>query len=132
MNPTTTIDTILTDEKKSEKFTIYPLTIGRQALMELVNSPYVFSHVEFSLINLIPSFYIMLISKEELRRYNSKNADDLISNAINFFDDEKFTSDDLKCISDSILNDLGILNKVSPNDTSEKPAPLSETDGSQM
>lgn len=132
MNPKTTLDTILNDEKKSEKFTIYPLTIGRQALLELVNSPYVFAHVDFTLINLIPSFYIMLMSKEELRRYNSKNVDDLISNAIDYFDDDKFTTDDLKCISDSILHDLGLLKKVSPEDTTGKPAPLSETDGSQM
>lgn len=119
-NPKTTIDTILTNETKSEKFTIYPLTIGRQALLELVKSPYVFPTEKFSLVALLPTYYIMLMSKDELKKYNSRNIDQLIEDAISYFDDDKFTNEDLKLISESILEGMGILNKVVPEDTSNK------------
>jgi hypothetical protein len=132
MNPKTTLDTILADETSTEKFTIHTLTIGRQALLELVKSPYIFVENKFTLANLLPSLYIMLLSKDELRKYNSTNIDMLFKDAITFFDDDKFTNDDLVFISNKILSDLGILNKVTPEDTTGKAAPLSETGGSQM
>ena len=101
-------------------------------MLELVKSPFVFPTDNVTLTSLLPSFYIMLMNKDELKKYNSKNIDLLCENAICYFDNDKFVNDDLKIISQKILEGLGILNKVSPEDTTGKPAPLSETDGSQM
>lgn len=119
-NPKTTIDTILTNEETTEKFHIYPLTIGRQALLELIKSPYIYPIEDYSLMSLLPTFYVMLMNKEELKKYNSKNIDNLYEDAIQYFDNDKFNADDLKIVSEYIIDGLGILNKVAPEDTSGK------------
>ena len=97
MNPKTTIDAVLTVEEKNEKYQIYPLTIGRQALLELVKSPFVFPTDNVTLTSLLPSFYIMLMNKDELKKYlvTIKDAITKMKNVSDNYDKENTKKSDL-------------------------------------
>lgn len=122
-NPTLAIESIVDGEKKLGGLTIYPITIGRYALLELVESPFVTKGQDFNVYNLVPSFYVMCSPKENLRGYTRKNVENLIEKAMEWADD--LDTDIVPQLIDEIAYTLGLLKKISPNnsesqDTSKK------------
>ena len=103
-NPKTAVDAILDSENKIDGITIYPMTLARYALLELVESPFVTPNVKFSISNLVPSFFICCSPIDQLKGINSKNIDKLIP---------------------AIMESLGLINKITPQngeDQSKKAA----------
>ena len=74
-NPKTAVDTILDSEKTINGTTVYPMTLARYALLELVESPFVTPNVKFTINNLVPSFFICCSPIDKLKGINSKNLD---------------------------------------------------------
>ena len=74
-DPKTAVDSILETAKtdKESKVEVKPLTIARYALLELVQSPFVTPGVEFTVLNVVPTLFVMLNDVEELRGYTSAN-----------------------------------------------------------
>lgn len=116
-NPKAAIDALLETENKENNYEVKPITMGRYALLELVNSPFITSDTKFSLTNLIPSFYVMTQPIQSLKGYNSKNIDELIENAMEWADG--FDVDDSQSLINTIFEKLGLMRKVSPDGTDE-------------
>ena len=81
-NPKTAVDAILDSENKIDGITIYPMTLARYALLELVESPFVTPNVKFTISNLVPSFFICCSPIDQLKGINSKNIDKLNDRAL--------------------------------------------------
>ena len=81
-NPKTAVDAILDSESKIDGITIYPMTLARYALLELVESPFVTPNVKFTISNLVPSFFICCSPIDQLKGINSKNLDKLNDRAL--------------------------------------------------
>lgn len=81
-NPKTAVDAILDSESKIDGITIYPMTLARYALLELVESPFVTPNTTFNIHNLVPSFFICCSPIDQLKGINSKNIDKLNDRAL--------------------------------------------------
>ena len=122
-NPKTAVDAILDSENKIDGITIYPMTLARYALLELVESPFVTPNVKFTISNLVPSFFICCSPIDQLKGINSKNIDQLNDRALEWAETLPQTAID-KLIP-TIMESLGLINKIAPNsgeDPSKKAA----------
>ena len=82
-NPKSAVDAILEDDKKLKNgMHIFPITLGRYALLELVKSPLVDKDTQFSTIAMIPTFFIMTREVSELKGFNSRNVEELEEKAM--------------------------------------------------
>lgn len=106
------IEAITDGPKKIGGLTVYPITIGRYALLELVESPFVAKGKEFTIYNLVPSFYIMCSPKEKLRGYTRKNTDLLVETALEW--SEEMDTSIVAELIDQVAYSLGLLKKIQP------------------
>ena len=122
-NPKTAVDAILDSDKTINGITIYPMTLARYALLELVESPFVTPNVKFSISNLVPSFFICCAPLERIKGINSKNLDKLNDRALEWAETLPQTAID-KLIP-AIMESLGLIKKLTPQngeDQSKKAA----------
>jgi hypothetical protein len=129
-NPKSAIDAILEDDKEigNNGLRIYPLTLGRYALLELVKSPLINKETEFSTLTLIPTFYIMTREVSELKGYNSRNIEELEQKSMEWAETQ--TINDSGKILDELLQKFNLVQRVKPDveeDTKKKGPP--QTDG---
>lgn len=80
-NPRTAIESLLETEKEVNGLTIYPITIARYGLLDLIGSPFVNTKEDFTLLNLIPSLYIMCSDTQTLKKYKLRNIEELYEDA---------------------------------------------------
>ena len=85
-DPIKAIDAALSPAKEVEDVTVYPITLARYALLELVKSPFVTATKDFTTIAMIPTIYICCADTAALKKYNSSNIDELKQDAITFAD----------------------------------------------
>ena len=117
-NPKTAIDTILNTETEiCEGIKVFPVTLARYALLELVESPFVTPDTKFTINNLVPSFYIMCVPIEMLKGINSKNLDVLNQRALEWA--ETLPNTVIDKLIPEIMEALGLIKKVSPNTGSD-------------
>lgn len=130
-NPKAALDAVLEDEKEVGGLKIWPLTLGRYALLELVESPFVCKDAKFSTYQLIPTFYVMTRSPAELKGYTSGNVDSLVEKAFEWAETEDIK--DSAAIVDELLRKFELVGKVRPEvpeDPSKKKADPHPTGGS--
>ena len=121
-NPKIAIDAILADQEKQVKdYKLYPITLGRYALLELIGSPLVDTNAKFTMINVIPTLYICLNDIQTLKKYSSVNVEQLKSDAMAWSEDSLATAD-VPALVDTILKELLNVNKAAPvsSDNPEK------------
>lgn len=58
-NPVQAVDAILESDFEADGLTVYSLTLGRYALLELLGSPFIDPGKKFTLAEVIPSAYVM-------------------------------------------------------------------------
>lgn len=85
-DPIKAIDAALSPAKDVEDIKVYPITLARYALLELVKSPFVTASKDFTTIAMIPTIYVCCAETAELKKYNSSNIDELKQDAIAFAD----------------------------------------------
>ena len=85
-DPIKSIDAALSPAKDVEDIKVYPITLARYALLELVKSPFVTASKDFTTIAMIPTIYVCCADTAQLRKYNSSNIDELKQDAIAFAD----------------------------------------------
>ena len=85
-DPIKAIDAALSPAKDVEDIKVYPITLARYALLELVKSPFVTASKDFTTIAMIPTIYVCCADTAQLRKYNSSNIDELKQDAITFAD----------------------------------------------
>lgn len=124
-NPTIANEAITSGPREVAGIKIYPVTLARYALLELVKSPFLCKDEDFTIYNLVPSFYIMSQEKEALKGYSRSTISGLVDKAMEWAE-----SLEPKCVSpviDSIAEELGLIKKVQPStpedkDNSKKPS----------
>ena len=85
-DPIKAIDAALSPAKDVEDIKVYPITLARYALLELVKSPFVTASKDFTTIAMIPTIFVCCADTAELKKYNSSNIDELKQDAIAFAD----------------------------------------------
>ena len=85
-DPIKAIDAALSPAKDVEDIKVYPITLARYALLELVKSPFVTASKDFTTIAMIPTIYVCCAETAALKKYNSSNIDELNQDAIAFAD----------------------------------------------
>lgn len=129
-NPTSAIDAILEEDKEigNNGLRIYPLTLGRYALLELVKSPLINKETEFSTLTLIPTFYIMTREVSELKGFNSRNIEELEQKSMEWAETQ--TIENSNELLEELVQKFNLVQRVKPDveeDTKKKePQP---TDG---
>ena len=111
-NPKTAVDAILDSEKTINGITIYPMTLARYALLELVESPFVTPNVKFTISNLVPSFFICCSTIDQLKGINSKNLDKLNDRALEWA--ETLPQSAIDELIPAIMEALGLIKKLTP------------------
>ena len=111
-NPKSAIDALLEDEKKADGLTVKPLTLGRYALLDALESPLVSKKTSTKLINLIPTFYVMTQEWTDLAGYDTSNIEELKGKAYVWAGDKDIN--DTARLVEEIIRKLGIMQKVSP------------------
>ena len=96
---------------------VYPLTIARYAFLELLDSPFINPEKNFQLNSVIPTAFVMSHTPKELRKYNSKNLDVLVSDSLEWADAE-LRLDDVPELIKAIVSQLQALNKAAPSQDS--------------
>ena len=96
---------------------VYPLTIARYAFLELLDSPFINPDKRFELNTVIPTAFVMSHTPKELRKYNSKNLDDLVADSLEWADAE-LKLEDVPSLIQAIVSQLQALNKAAPSQDS--------------
>lgn len=81
-NPKAAIEALLETDRDIQGITIYPITIARYGLLELIESPFIVSGKLFNIMNLIPSLYIMALPIDKLKKYRLRNIEDLYQDSV--------------------------------------------------
>lgn len=111
-NPKLALDAMLETPQLIGELTVYPMTIARMALLELVGSPFVDSGKKFTMSNMTESVFIMCAEPKELKGFSSRNVDALIAKAYEWADHVDVTA--MPKVISSVLEKLNTLYKVSP------------------
>lgn len=116
-DPKAAINSILDDETTINSTTVYPITLARYALLELVESPFIGSGKDMSISNILPSLYIMTHDKSELKGITSRNIDKLYEKATEWADD--IGIDTIPEIIKEVIEKVQELMKVAPTSGSD-------------
>ena len=119
-DPKSAINAILDDETTIKSTTVYPITLARYALLELVDSPFIGSGKDMSISNILPSLYIMT-HKSELKGITSRNIDSLYEKATEWADDMGI--DEIPEIIKEVIEKVHELMKVTPTSGSDDDDP---------
>ena len=114
-NPTKAIDAILDSDFQADGLTIHPLTLGRYALLELIESPFIFADKKFTLTEVIPSAYVMTQPISALAGYSSDSVLELRQKALAWADAGDFKHFDQ--VIDLIVKRIKVANDASPQGT---------------
>jgi hypothetical protein len=114
-NPKIVVDNIIdSDGVNSEnQIKIYPMTIRRYAWFETLESPFIDATKTFTVNSIIPSVYIMCLSNDEIKQYNTKDVEKIISNAFDWA--ENLSLNDIPEMIQAVTKQMQDLNKVSPD-----------------
>ena len=125
--PKSSIQAILDNEIQigNNKYTIYPLTIQRYALLALIESP-LLTGGNLELLDLFPTLYIMTHDVKTLSKYTTKNKQELIEDAAN--ESENWSITDAQAIVDSLIKTLNFTLKITASDTGDKKKEEAQTE----
>lgn len=115
-NPVQAADAILETDFEADGLTVHPLTLGRYALLELLESPFMFTSKKFTLSEVIPSAYVMTQPISEIAGYDSTSIADLRKKALVWADEGDFKHFD-KVIA-AILRRIQLVNDAAPHGSS--------------
>src|SRR5574344_430020 len=80
-NPKAAIEALLETDRVVEQIKIYPITLARYGLLELIDSTFVKTDKMFNLMNIIRSLYIMNQPIEVLKKYRIRNIEEIYEDA---------------------------------------------------
>ena len=114
-NPKIVIDAILENEATFGKITVKPISIFKYALLEKLQSPFLFPDSDFSLENIAPTVFVLAKDRAELKEYVT-DLDRLKTEALDWLDDNLDLADMpkmMKCIVDQFTK----INSAAPAQT---------------
>lgn len=120
-DPKVAINSILDDETTINHTKVYPITLARYALLELVDSPFISSGKDMSISNILPSLYIMTHDQSDLKGITSRNIDKLYDKATEWADEMGI--DEIPEIIKEVIEKVNELMKTSPTSGSDDDDP---------
>lgn len=115
-NPKAAIDALLESTVQAGALKVYPLTVARYALLELIESPLVLlKEKELSVIDVIPSIYVMTAEASTLSKYNSRNLDKLKEDAFEWAEDG-MTAASVPLVVNMLAQKLLDLRRIAPEE----------------
>jgi len=113
-NPKIAIEAILADREKTVKdYRLYPITLGRYALLEAVGSPMVDTSKKFTMLNVIPTLFVCMNDIQALKKYGAGDVEALKADAM-AWSEENLRTDDVPELVDAVLKELLGVNKAAP------------------
>ena len=116
-DPKVAVDAILENEFEIDGLKIYPITLGRYALLEILKSPFIYSDIQFQVSTMLPSIFVMTQDIKELSKYNSDNINELKQKSMIWAEEKDIKNVD-KIIS-AVIKRMKQLNEVSPQSSDE-------------
>lgn len=116
-DPQSAINAILDDETTTNGIKVYPITLARYALLELVESPFINPNQDMNIAKLLPSLYIMTHDKSELKGITSRNIDSIYEKATEWGDE--MGMDSVPELVKQIIDKVSELMKVTPTSGSD-------------
>lgn len=89
-NPVQAVDAILESDFQADGLTVHPLTLGRYALLELLDSPFIDPSKKFTLAEVIPSAYVMTQPISDIAGFDSASVPELRKRALVWADEGDF------------------------------------------
>lgn len=117
-NPKLALDAILDTPQLIGELTVYPITVARMALLELIDSPFLNPERKFTISNMAESAFIMCADSSELKGFTSRNVDALIDKAYQWA--EKVDINAIPEVIKNVIGKFGDLYKVSPSTGNEE------------
>jgi hypothetical protein len=111
-NPKLALDAILDTPQLIGALTVYPITVARMALLELVDSPFLNPKRKFTIANMTESAFIMCADSSELKGFTSRNVDALIDKAYQWAEHVDINA--IPEVIKNVLEKLARMYKVSP------------------
>lgn len=111
-DPQSAINAILDDETTDNGIKVYPITLARYALLELVESPFITAGTDMSISKMLPSLYIMTHGKDDLKGITSRNIDVIYEKATEWADE--MGMDEIPEIVKQVIDKIQELMKVTP------------------
>lgn len=113
-NPKAAIDALLESTVEAGKLKVYPLTVARYALLELIDSPLVIGGFKtLDVVDVIPTVYVMTSQAKTLSKYNSKTIDKLKADAFEWAE-EALTSSSVPMVVELLAQKLLDLRRIAP------------------
>lgn len=113
-NPHIAIEAILADrEREVGEYRLYPLTIGRYALLEAVGSPLTDPNAKFTMMNILPTLYVCMNDVQTLKKYGPGDVQKLREDAM-AWGEESVKAEDASELVSKILEELLNVNKAAP------------------
>ena len=115
-NPKAAIDALLESTVQAGALKVYPLTVARYALLELIESPLVLlKEKKLSVVDVIPSIYVMTAEASTLSKYNSRNIDKLKEDAFEWAEDG-VTAASVPLVVNMLAQKLLDLRRIAPEE----------------
>lgn len=132
-NPKATIDALLESTVRAGTLTVHPLTVARYALLELIESPLVtLEGGRMTVLDVIPTIYIMTQEAKKLAIYNSSNIQQLKEDSFEWAEDN-VTAGSVPLVINMLAQKLLDLKRIAPeaiHDTKKKVGEEPAMDGS--
>lgn len=132
-NPRAALDALLESTVEAGALKVFPLTVARYALLELIESPLVVLKGEgLNVLDVIPSIYIMCSEARTLAKYSSKTLDKLKEDAFEWAEDN-VTAGSVPLVINMLAQKLLDLKRIAPEaiqDTKKKLGEEPAMDGS--
>ena len=113
-NPEQALQAVLDAPTQVGSLTVHPLTIGRYALLEALKSPFV-TNGSFSLMNILPSAYVMTQPAEKLAGFQLDSIDELKKQAFVWADS---LDADFSAVIAAIVKRVVTADRAAPQGTS--------------
>lgn len=125
-NPKAAIDALLESTVEAGALKVHPLTVARYALLELIESPLVVLHEkELTVVDVIPSIYVMTAEASTLSKYNSRNIDQLKGDAFEWAEDG-VTAASVPLVVNMLAQKLLDLRRIAPEAVEDNKKKVSE------
>ena len=123
-DPKVAVDAILENEFEIDGLKIYPITLGRYALLEIRKSPFIYSDIQLQVSTMLPSIFVMTQDIKELSKYNSDNINELKQKSMIWAEEKDIKNVD-KIIS-AVIKRMKQLNEVSPQSSDDDKKKVSQ------
>lgn len=119
-DPKLVIESITDNEVEvgESKIAVYPISIRRYALLEILNSPFLNPEVKFEINSVIPTAYVFTHTNDQLKKFNSNNKDVLEAVAYDWADANLKLGDISQLIAE-IVNQMNKLNEAAPDSAND-------------